>query len=95
MIFTKAYLKGMDASKIILQNEKIYNSFLSQLSQKERAVSWNPDSCSLRVIDEVPFKSNIYSQNIGSGFVGEVSQKGQNVIQSTIMTNSTSIIDPM
>ena len=80
MIFTKAYLKGTDASKIILQNEKIYNSFLSQLSQKERAVSWNPDSCSLRVIDEVPFKNKIYSQNIGSGFVGEVSQKGQNVI---------------
>ena len=73
MIFTKAYLKGADASRIILQNEKIYKTYLNSLQQKERAVSWNPDSCSMRVIDEVPFKNKIYSQNIKSGFIGEVS----------------------
>lgn len=63
-LFSKAYLKGFDASQTVMHSEKSYNKYLEQTVSRMKPVQWNPieDCCSIRVIDELPFSNKFVSQ---------------------------------
>ena len=89
-ILCKAWLKGPDASQTV-GNAQHFNSYRNRFVSRHKPVAWNPiDDCiTLRLIDELPYKNKVYSQK------SKPSGTQKNIRGATVLSNNTSIIEPM
>lgn len=109
-IFAKAYLKSNDASASLASSDAIYKQALARIVHRHRPVDWNAyqpeDSASIECYDEVPFPSKLQNMKSYAGHskgggkqLGALAGDGKQLINNkrgcTLMTNCTSVSEPM
>lgn len=109
-IFAKAYLKQPGATQQFQSSDYINQQTLKRIVHKHRPVDWNSyqieDSASLHCFDEAPFPSKLQGTKSYGGsskddkkLLGSLSGDGKQLINNkrscTLITNCTTISDPM